>query len=561
MRGRLTAWTLGGLLTVTPVLSAQDAGKTNADAKGMGKEDVHTWTTTVDGQEYEVRPATPTYFGDTGLFHVSSAYTLLKGKAAFSLFRDNLDRDPKDIDFSIHGLNVAYGATSRLELFGQIGLQNRVDTDAPEQAGYFNDLPLAGLTGAGPDWQTGFGDIRLGAKYAFLNDRVGDPLGLAVKASVKLPTADDQKGLGTGKTSFDAHLVASKGLGTSADIHGSVGYEWNGDPDLYEIGNALKLGVGINVPSCRLFQLQAELLYTKYQDYSDSAGNKQTNPLDFVVGPVFWVKPGFFIRPALSGNLNFDDRGLNQGSVSWLGKQIEIGYHPGTLCHKERFVPTPAPTPTAAPANHPPTVSCDIDKSELKPGESAKCHATASDPDGDTLTYEWSASAGKVTGSGPDATWDSTGVETGTTTTITIRVSDGRGGRAEARCTVRIERKVGPPVTCSTGGFPINRDRLNNVDKACLDDVATRLKQDPRSRVVIIGHADSKEKYPEVIGRKRAESAKAYLVKERGIDESRISVRSAAGRKPADTGTSEAARKKNRRVEVVFLTEGAELPE
>jgi outer membrane protein OmpA-like peptidoglycan-associated protein len=78
---------------------------------------------------------------------------------------------------------------------------------------------------------------------------------------------------------------------------------------------------------------------------------------------------------------------------------------------------------------------------------------------------------------------------------------------------------------------------------------------------VIVGHADSKERYPEVIGRKRAEAAKTYLVRERGIDESRISVRSEAARKPADTGTTEASRKKNRRVEVYFLAEGAQMPD
>ena len=60
-----------------------------ADNGGVKKEDVHTWVATEDGQDYEVRPATPTYFGDTGLFHVSSAYTLFKGKVSFSLFRDN----------------------------------------------------------------------------------------------------------------------------------------------------------------------------------------------------------------------------------------------------------------------------------------------------------------------------------------------------------------------------------------------------------------------------------------------------------------------------------------
>jgi outer membrane protein OmpA-like peptidoglycan-associated protein len=560
MSGRLTACALAGVLSIAPALLAQPAGNTGTAANDVTRENVKTWVVTVDGRDYEVRPATPTYFGDTGLFRVSSAYTLFKGKVAFSLFRDNYDRDPKNIDFSVNGVNAAYGVTDRLEIFGMIGLQNRLDVDNNNQGGYFNDLPFAGVNTTAHDaWETGFGDIRIGAKYGFLDDHRGDPLGLAVKAAFKIPTADQNKGLGTGKSSIDLDVVASKSLGSSADIHGQIGYTFNSDPDLVNIGNALKLGVGVNIPTCRIFQVQAELLYTKYQDYLDTAGNNQTNPLDFVVGPVFWLKPGFFIRPALSGNLNFDDRGANSSTASWLGRQIEIGYHPGTICHKIATPPPPVVTP--APANRPPTVNCDIDKTEVNPGESAKCHATGSDPDGDKLTYEWSASAGKVTGTGPDAVWDSTGVEPGTTATITVHVSDGRGGTAQATCSVKVTKKGGPPVTCSSGGFPVNRERLNNVDKACLDDVATRLKQDPRSRVVIIGHGDSKEKYPEVIGRKRAESAKAYLVKERGIDESRISVRSAAGRKPADTGTTEAARKKNRRVEIVFLTEGAELPE
>jgi len=116
-------------------------------------------------------------------------------------------------------------------------------------------------------------------------------------------------------------------------------------------------------------------------------------------------------------------------------------------------------------------------------------------------------------------------------------------------------------VTCTSGGFPRNLARLNNVDKACLDDVATRLRQDPKSRVVIVGHADSQERYPEVIGRTRAEAVKAYLVKERGVDESRVIAKSAGATRPLDTGTSAAARAKNRRVELVFVPEGATPPE
>jgi outer membrane protein OmpA-like peptidoglycan-associated protein len=503
----------------------------------------------------DIRPATSTYFGDTGLFHVSSAYTLRKGRVAFNLFRDNLDRDPKDLDFSIHGVSIAYGVTSRLELFGQLGIQNRLDLDEREQPGYFNDLPQAGNTASSSGWQTGLGDARLGAKYGILSDYRGDPFGLAIKGSIKLPTADAAKGLGTGQVSLDAHLVASKSLGRSADIHGSVGYEWNKDPDGYDISNAVKLGVGVNIPSCRRFQLQAELLYTKYQSYAaDNPGGRQTNPLDFVVGPVFIFGPGIYIRPALSGNLHFDDRGANTSSSSWLGRQITVGYHPGTICHMAA-VPPPPPPP---PANRPPTVSCDVDKTSVSPGERVRCHATASDPDGDPLTYEWSASSGSVSGTGPEATWDSAGVAPGSSATITVRVSDGRGGTAQSTCTIRVEKpKAIASVTCTAGSFPVNGDRLNNVDKACLDDVASRLKQDPRSRVAVIGHADNREKHPEVIGRKRAETVKSYLVRDRGIDEARVSVRSEGAQKPLDSGSNEAARKKNRRVEIVFLPEGA----
>jgi outer membrane protein OmpA-like peptidoglycan-associated protein len=547
MKGRLTPWALGLLSLVAAAAVAQEE-------HGVKKEDVKTWTIEADGKEYEVRPATPTYFGDTGLFHISSAYTLTKGKTSFSLFRDNLDRDPKDIDFSVHGVSLAYGLTSKLELFAQIGVQNRLDLDAPFQGGFYTDLPFAGQGATTREvWETGFGDVRLGLKFGFLNDHDGDPIGLAVKGAVKLGTADEAKGLGTGKTSFEAHLIASKALGNAADIHGSIGYQSNSDPDGVNIANAMIVGGGINIPACRTIQLQADVRYTSF----GSSDFEQTNPLDVVVGPVLWIKPGFFIRPAISWNFNFDDRGLNQSSKSWTGRQISIGYHPGTKCHPI-VAPPPPPTPTPMAANKQPTVSCEAEKSSVKPGETVKCRAVGSDPDGDTLTYTWTADKGKVTPNGAEATWDSTGVDG--TATITVRVTDGKGGSAEARCRVDVRRPE-QPVTCIAAGFPPNRDRLNNVDKACLDDMASRLRSDPRSRLVIIGHADSKERSPEVIARRRAEAAKNYLVKERGIDESRISVRSEAARKPADTGTTEAARKKNRRVEIWFLPEGSQMPE
>ncbi len=556
MRPHGAAWLLGGILALTvPALAADDKDKKDDKDCTVKPEDVKTWTMKVDDKEYAVHPGTPAYEGETGLFHMSTAYTLPKGKASVQAFRDNLDRDPKDLDISIHGISLAYGATSRLEIFGNFGLQNRIDADALFQAGYVNDFPLAGTQATSPGWQTGVGDVRLGAKYKILDDYLGDGVGLAVRGFVKLPTADDAKGLGTGKFSGGGDLILSKHINRAADIHGSIGYQFNSDPDTVDIGNAFKWGIGLNVPACRRFALQAELTGASYSGGSFD----QTKPLDLIVGPVVWIGRGFFIRPAISWNLNFDDRGLNSSSKSWTGRQISIGYHPGTPCC-EVYVPPPPPPP---PANRPPTVQCEVERSQILPGETVRCRATGSDPDGDPLTYSWTASAGRVNGTGTEATYDSTGVAPGTDVSVTVRVSDGRGGTAESTCriAIRAPQAKPEPITCVSGGFPRNLSRLNNVDKACLDDVASRLKQDPRSRVVIVGHADKSERYPDVIGRKRAEEVKNYLVKDRGIEESRITVKSAGASTPLDTGTSAASRAKNRRVEIIFVPEGATAPE
>lgn len=50
-----------------------------------------------------------------------------------SLLRNNIDRDPKDVEFSVHGLTLAYGATSKLELFSSIGVQSRVGAAVSDQ--------------------------------------------------------------------------------------------------------------------------------------------------------------------------------------------------------------------------------------------------------------------------------------------------------------------------------------------------------------------------------------------------------------------------------------------
>ena len=110
------------------------------------------------------------------------------------------------------------------------------------------------------------------------------------------------------------------------------------------------------------------------------------------------------------------------------------------------------PPAAPPPANRPPTASCSADKSMvyLDSGDAVAVTATASDPDNDPLTYTWSASGGRVDGTGAQVRWLSAGTAAGTYT-VTVHVDDGRGGAASCSADIRVEsRPIHPPtIVCS----------------------------------------------------------------------------------------------------------------
>ncbi len=221
------------------------------------------------------------------------------------------------------------------------------------------------------------------------------------------------------------------------------------------------------------------------------------------------------------------------------------------------------PEAVQPPANRAPNVSLASDRSEILPGENVTLRATASDPDGDPLTYEWSASSGQVTGNGPTATFNFSGAAPPSRSTITVHAADGRGLSASSNVTVGLLEPSRPAeaISCLANGFPANLSRLTNVDKACLDDMAQRLNADPRARVVVIGHADGRERAPAQIATQRATAVKDYLVTERGIEASRVTTRGVAATRPKGPGSAGDTMASNRRVEMWFVPQGAKEPD
>jgi outer membrane protein OmpA-like peptidoglycan-associated protein/opacity protein-like surface antigen len=287
------------------------------------------------------------------------------------------------------------------------------------------------------------------------------------------------------------------------------------------------------------------------------AGSEKTDIDTYVDENKFGWNVGGGLRFFLSRNLNlrFDGRFTQVKVEDETQGNGEATVGLGLLFggHKEEAAAEVIPPP----ANQPPTVTCAADRSQILPGETATITATAADPEGGPLTYDWSATGGRVTGTGPSATVDFTGATPPANAAVTVKVTDDHGQTATSDCTVALMAPAKPPeaVSCISTGFPKNASRLNNVDKACLDDVDQRLKADPRARVVVIGHSDTKETSKNV-AQARAEAVRDYLVRERGIDTARIEVRAATATAGADA-TGQAA---NRRVEVWFVPEGAAVP-
>jgi len=95
-------------------------------------------------------------------------------------------------------------------------------------------------------------------------------------------------------------------------------------------------------------------------------------------------------------------------------------------------------------ANHPPTITSIIaDKDWVTPLGSCHIRCNAEDPDGDELSYEWSASGGDISGTGSAMTW--TAPEAVGIYTITVVVTDGYGGEDTRTLTVSVSPNP-PPI-------------------------------------------------------------------------------------------------------------------
>jgi len=178
----------------------------------------------------------------------------------------------------------------------------------------------------------------------------------------------------------------------------------------------------------------------------------------------------------------------------------------------------------------PPAIACSASPSSLNSGDTSTITAEASSPQNRILTYSYSATAGSISGNTSTAMLSTSGAAPGVIT-VSCNVVDDRGLQASVTTTVTV---MSPPVaalpaTRNLCSISFDRDtkrpvRVDNEAKECLDDVALSMQRESTSRLVIVGNYSADEK--QQAGADRAQNVSQYLTGDKGIDPSRIDLRS-----------------------------------
>lgn len=201
------------------------------------------------------------------------------------------------------------------------------------------------------------------------------------------------------------------------------------------------------------------------------------------------------------------------------------------------FAVTVSPRP-----NRDPAVTLAVNPVEVFAGQVVEATAAGSDPDNDPLTYTWQVDGQSYPGSASRNSIRTDGMAGGSHS-VTVRVSDGRGGEASDAKSFRVIEKI---------VIPIDKIRPDNRAKAQLDEIALKLQQNPLLQARITGHTDDRgsEQTNQRVGLRRSQAVRDYLVQEHNIDPNRIEVLSAGESRPVADNQSEEGRSRNRRVEI-----------
>jgi outer membrane protein OmpA-like peptidoglycan-associated protein len=524
------------------------------------------------GQAAQTRPATTTTSGDTGLWFVPTGEILPARRWSLSAYRINFDYEQGFTDVSRWPVTFGVGIADRLELFGSFTAVTRIDRDLrplfspllPNAGGVVNEYPFVEDGWSGNQ----IGDLWLGGKLNVTSEHRQQAVALALRGMVKVPTASDDDGAGTGRPDVAFDAILSKELNQRIELSGTGGVIFRGDPDTYDLLNGLRWGVGAGFPTRRNLRLTAELHGEHYLGDSvdvtaaqtQSGGSllvpinsAQDGPINASVGLTWQGPNGLFAGAGVNYNLRLDARndagGFENETGDALGFQFRLGYHPGVRVYVAPPPPPPPPPPPAA--NRPPTVRARCEPCTVEIGKTSTVTADATDPDGDALTYRWSTAAGTLSSPADRQSPWTAPMQEGPVP-VTIEVRDSKGATATDAVTIQVIRPAVREFVFEDVHFDFDRYSLRPEATRALDEAIKSLQENAQLRLELEGHTCNigTAEYNLALGERRATAVRDYLAS-RGIGADRLRTVSYGEERPKHDNAREETRRLNRRAALV----------
>jgi len=209
-----------------------------------------------------IRPATTTFSGDTGLWFVPTADVLARRTWSLSAYRAGFNYREGFTNVGVFDGTFAVGVGGNTEIFGSLHFDRRIDRDLRPL--FTSNADVGGVVPAHPLVRQGWtgdniGDLYLGFKSNLVSQERGKPASFAVRALFKIPTADTDQGIGTGKVDADVRGIVSRDVNRIVEMSGYGGVTLRGSATAMTLPNSFNWGVGAGFPSHSALRLTTEV--------------------------------------------------------------------------------------------------------------------------------------------------------------------------------------------------------------------------------------------------------------------------------------------------------------